>query len=108
MVLGLVQGATENARVVSGLLDHPAKRGLDFSSPGLYLLDGSRALRAAIVQHAGEAAFFQRCQVHKIRNVLTTYPIPANNGSKISCGYAQADAVDALRALYGCMMSRTN
>ena len=54
------------------------------TSPGLYLLDGSRASRAAIVQHAGEAAFFQRCQVHKIRNVLTTYPIPANNGSKIT------------------------
>ena len=29
LVLGLVQGATENAKVVSGLLDHLAERGLD-------------------------------------------------------------------------------
>lgn len=48
VVLGLVQGATENAKVVSGLLDHLAERGLDFSQPRLYLMDGSRALRAAI------------------------------------------------------------
>ncbi len=31
VVLGLVQGATENAKVISGLLDHLAERGLDFS-----------------------------------------------------------------------------
>ncbi len=61
VVLGLVQGATENAKVVSGLLDHLAERGLDFSQPRLYLLDGSRALRAAMERRAGEAAFFQRC-----------------------------------------------
>jgi putative transposase len=68
IVLGLVQGATENATVVSGLLDQLAARGLDFTQPRLYLLDGSKALRAAIVRHAGPAAFFQRCQVHKLRN----------------------------------------
>lgn len=43
VVVGLVEGATENAQVVSGLLDHPAERGLDFSQPRPYLLDGSRA-----------------------------------------------------------------
>ena len=48
VVLGLVQGAPENAQVVSGLLDHLAERGLDFSPPRLYQLEGSRALRAAI------------------------------------------------------------
>jgi len=64
VVLGLVQGATENAKVVSGLFDHLCERGLDFSQPRLYLIDGSRALRAAIERHAGEAAFMQRCQVH--------------------------------------------
>jgi putative transposase len=67
VVLDLVQGATENAKVVSGLLDHLTEPGLDFTQPQLYLLDGSRALRAAIAGHAGEAAFIQRCQVHTIR-----------------------------------------
>ncbi len=73
-VLGLVQGATENAKVVSGLFDHLCERGLDFGQPRLYLIDGSRALRAAIERHAGEAAFIQRCQVHKIRNILAYVP----------------------------------
>jgi putative transposase len=57
VVLGLVRGATENAKVVSGLFDHLCQRGLDFSQPRLYLIDGSRALRAAIERHAGESRF---------------------------------------------------
>ena len=119
VVLGLVQGATENAKVVSGLLDHLAERGLDFNEPRLYLLDGSRALRAAIERHAGEAAFFQRCQVHKIRNVLAYLPdthqhwfkyklrlayLPDTHQHwfkyKLRLAYAQTDAADARQALY--------
>jgi len=44
---------------------HLAGRGLDFGVPRLYVLDGSKALRAAVRRHVGEAAFVQRCQVHK-------------------------------------------
>jgi hypothetical protein len=40
------------------------ERGVDFSSPRLYILDGGKALAAAVRKHAGEAAFIQRCQVH--------------------------------------------
>jgi len=40
------------------------ERGLDFSTPRLYILDGGKALHAAVRRHAGEAAFIQRCQVH--------------------------------------------
>ena len=69
-VLGLRQGATENSAVTSELLADLAERGLDFSIPRLYVLDGSKALRAAVVRHAGNAAFIQRCQIHKIRNVM--------------------------------------
>ena len=67
-VLGLREGATENAAVVSELLSDLAARGLDFSVPRLYVLDGGKALAAAVRRHAGEAAFIQRCQVHKRRN----------------------------------------
>jgi len=45
-------------------------RGLDFSEPRLYVLDGGKALTAAVKKHAGESAAIQRCQVHKRRNVL--------------------------------------
>src|SRR6266852_2909454 len=47
-ILGLRQGATENATVVSELLGELANRGLDFTAPRLYILDGGRALTAAV------------------------------------------------------------
>ena len=55
--------------VVGGLLGELAERGVDFNQPRLYVIDGSKAIRRAISNFAGDAAFFQRCQVHKIRNV---------------------------------------
>lgn len=70
MVLGLRQGATENTTVVKQLLEDLRDRGLDFEVPRLYVLDGSKALRAAVGKMAGKAALIQRCQVHKIRNVV--------------------------------------
>jgi transposase-like protein len=60
-VLGLRQGATENATVVGELLSDLASRGLDFRVPRLYVLDGSKALLATVRRHAGEAACIQRC-----------------------------------------------
>jgi putative transposase len=70
MILGLRQGATENATVVGELLGDLLERGLDFGVPLLYVLDGGKALTAAVKKHAGESAAIQRCLVHKRRNVL--------------------------------------
>jgi transposase-like protein len=70
MILGLRQGATENATVVGELLGDLVDRGFDFTEPRLYILDGGKALTAAVKKHAGESAPIQRCQVHKRRNVL--------------------------------------
>src|SRR5947209_8718632 len=102
IVLGLIQRATENATVVSGLLDQLSARGRDFAQPRLYLLEGSKAVRAAIVRPAGEAAFFQRCQVHKIRNVLEYLPETHRPWIKykMRVAYAQSDASEARQALY--------
>ncbi|MGH9645729.1 MAG: IS256 family transposase [Bryobacteraceae bacterium] len=69
-ILGIRQGATENATVVGELLSDLVNRGLDFSQPRLYILDGGKALSTAVKKHAGESAAIQRCQVHKRRNVL--------------------------------------
>jgi transposase-like protein len=102
MVLGLRQGATENAAVVSGLLGELADRGVDFNQPRLYLLDGSKAIRAAIRSFAGDAAFVQRCQVHKIRNVaeyLSQTERPAVK-FKMRAAYLMPEAADARQALY--------
>jgi transposase-like protein len=70
VLLGLRQGATENATVVKHLLEDLRDRGVDFEVPRLYLLDGGKALHSAVKHMAGKAAFVQRCQVHKIRNVV--------------------------------------
>jgi transposase-like protein len=63
-VLGLREGATENTAVMSSLLSELVERGVDFSVPRLYILDGGKALAAAVGKHAGESAFIQGCQVH--------------------------------------------
>lgn len=73
-VLGLRQGATENATVVGQLCEDLAQRGVDFAQPRLYVLDGAKALSAAVRRCAGEAAIIQRCQLHKRRNVLHHLP----------------------------------
>ena len=69
-VLGMRQGATENAVVIAALLSDLAARGVNFSEPRLYVVDGTKALVKAVCQHAGEAALIHRCQLHKRRDVV--------------------------------------
>ncbi|HEY7616131.1 MAG TPA: IS256 family transposase [Terriglobales bacterium] len=100
-ILGLRQGATENATVVGELLGDLMHRGLDFSESRLYVLDGGKALHAAVKKHAGEAALIQRCQVHKRRNVLdhlteAQRPVVAK---KLNAAYALEDYAAAKQAL---------
>jgi putative transposase len=100
-VLGLREGATENATVVGALLSDLIERGLDFSTPRLYILDGSKALHTAVRRHGGEAALIQRCQVHKKRNVVDHLPdeYKADVRRKMQNAYAMVDYDDAKRAL---------
>lgn len=101
MILGLRQGATENAIVVGELLGDLLNRGLDFTAPRLYVLDGGKALTAAVKKYAGESAAIQRCQVHKRRNVLdhlTDEQKPAV-ARKLNAAYALEEHVAAQQAL---------
>ena len=101
MILGLRQGATENATVVGELLGELVHRGLDFSEPRLYILDGGKALTAAVKRHAGGSAAIQRCQVHKRRNVLdhlTDEQKPAV-AQRLNAAYALEDHAAAKQAL---------
>ena len=101
MILGIRQGATENAAVVGELLGDLVSRGLDFSEPRLYILDGGKALTAAVKKHAGESPAIQRCQVHKRRNVLdhlTDEHKPAV-AKRLHAAYALEDYAAAKQAL---------
>ncbi len=73
-VLGLREGATENTRVATALIEGLVERGLSSERPTLFVVDGARALRRAIAKVFGEHGVVQRCQVHKRRNVLAHLP----------------------------------
>jgi len=73
-VLGLREGSTEKAQVVKSLLSDLVERGLDAEQPRLWVIDGGKALRSAIVRMFGATALIQRCQEHKRRNVLEHLP----------------------------------
>jgi transposase-like protein len=100
-ILGLRQGATENATVVGELLGDLVTRGLDFSQPRLYVLDGGKALSSAVKKYAGKAAVIQRCQVHKRRNVLDhlSEEQQPSVAKKLNAAYAMEDHAAAKLAL---------
>lgn len=100
-VLGVRQGATENAVVVRSLIEEMRERGLCCDQPTLFVLDGSKALRKAVVDVWGPNAVIQRCQVHKKRNVLAHVPDRHRDEvcRRLTEAYTQTDAQAALRSL---------
>ena len=66
--LAVVEGSTENTTLVRGLLVGLRDRGLDITRPILAVLDGAKALAAA-VEEVFDQPVIGRCQIHKVRNV---------------------------------------
>jgi putative transposase len=73
-VLGLVEGASENAAAATALLEDLVARGVKPDRPRLFVIDGSPALRQAIHRVFGEHHPVQRCRSHKVRNVMDHLP----------------------------------
>ena len=73
-VLGIQPGATENAAAVEDLLQQLVARGVDPKAKRLFVIDGAKALRAAINRVFGAQHAVQRCRNHKIRNVCDRLP----------------------------------
>jgi transposase-like protein len=73
-VLGMREGATENAEIAKALLEELVARGLNPTRRRLFIIDGSKALRKAIDQVFGSDQPVQRCRNHKLRNVLSHLP----------------------------------
>jgi transposase-like protein len=72
--LGVVEGSTENASVVRGLISGLRDRGLDASRGILFVLDGGKALSRAVRDVFGDQAVIARCRAHKERNILDHLP----------------------------------
>jgi transposase-like protein len=73
-VLGVREGATENAEAAKDLLEHLVAHGVDPGRRRLFVIDGSKALRAAIHAVFGAVQPVQRCRNHKLRNVVGRLP----------------------------------
>jgi putative transposase len=100
-LLGLWQGATENATVVKAMLEDMVARGLDTNRKCLFVLDGSKALRAAVERVFGQDAAVQRCQLHKLRNVADHLPERCRNDwrRRMRAAYNMMDYQSAQAAL---------
>jgi putative transposase len=87
-VLGLHEGATENATACKGLLANLRQRGLRTDRSILVVIDGSTALRKAVRDVLGKKGVVQRCQIHKRRNVVDY--LPEGMRTRIDTAMAQA------------------
>ncbi|HET9564216.1 MAG TPA: transposase, partial [Mycobacterium sp.] len=94
--LALVEGSTENATLVCGLLVDLRERGLDVTRPMLVGIDGSKALRRAVLDVL-DRPVIQRCQLHKIRNVKDHLPqrLRSSVGRKMTDAYHADSALEA-------------
>jgi putative transposase len=73
-ILGIESGATENAASVKRLLIRLRDQGLSTDRKYLFVIDGAKALRAAIEEVFGGDQPVQRCRNHKLRNVVDELP----------------------------------
>jgi len=101
--LSLVEGSTENATLVTELIVGLRERGLDVTRPILVVIDGSKALRRAVLD-VFDRPVIGRCQLHKIRNVQDRLPEKLRSvvASRMRQAYQANSAVAAeaeLRAL---------
>jgi transposase-like protein len=100
-LLGLRQGATENAEVCTSLLEELRERGVATEVPTLFVLDGAKALRVAVKRVWGRWAIVQRCQAHKKRNVQAHLPQKhwAELSRQMNLAYHESDYDEALKLL---------
>ena len=100
-VLGIWEGSTEKTQVVRALLSDLIERGLSADTPRLWIIDGGKALRRAILEVFGATALIHRCQEHKRRNVLGHLPerMHASVGKAMKDAWQSNDALLAKRQL---------
>ena len=73
-VLGFWEGATENHEICLELLNSLENRGLSLSSEILFVIDGGKGVIKALKERFGKDLIYQRCTVHKDRNIQSHLP----------------------------------
>lgn len=100
-MLGLWQGATENATLCKALLTDLRDRGLRTDRHTLFVLDGSKALHKGVTDVFGEHAVIQRCVQHKRENVLSYLPKSCHGivRQRLKVGWGLKSYTDAKKSL---------
>lgn len=97
-VLGLREGSSENATTVSELLNDLVSRGVGPTRRRLFVIDGAKALRAAIGRVYGDGNPVQRCRNHKVRNACDHLPKDQHANAKATLRAAwKLDAAEGIR-----------
>lgn len=101
IILGFVQTATENTRVIAACLRELMDRGLRITEGLLVVIDGSKGLRRGVQGAFGEAAAVQRCTWHKRENIVAHLPVgqQATWRQKLQRAYEQPTYPEAKAAL---------
>jgi putative transposase len=71
--LEFIQSHSEHSEPVADMLRRMQSRGVDLSNL-LYVLDGSKGFRKAVIQVVGPKALIQRCSWHKFQNIKSYLP----------------------------------
>src|ERR1700739_3562045 len=97
--VGLWDGSTEKKTVVRALLADLVERGLKFDDGLLVVLDGAKALAAAVREVFGDKALIQRCTLHKRRNIAEHLPDKEKDwvDAKLVKAFGHADPEQGLR-----------
>ena len=99
--VGLWIGDTENKTIVKALLADLVARGLSADDGLLILMDGAKALAAAVADVFGDLAVVQRCTLHKRRNVTGHLPKDQQKwvDVKLAAAFANPDVIAGKRAV---------
>jgi putative transposase len=97
--VGLWLGDTENKTVVTHLLADLVDRGLSADGGLLVVIDGAKALAAAMRKVFGDQALIQRCTLHKRRNVADHLPADQRGwvDQRLAKAFNNADPTAGLR-----------
>ena len=83
--LGVVEGTTENTAVCTRLVTGLRDRGLTAEQGLLVVIDGGKALAAAVRNVFGAKALLQRCRRTRSATCSTTFPRPSGPWSNVGC-----------------------
>ena len=74
IILGIEQTATENSRALEQFFEKLIQRGLNYKEGIFFVIDGAKGIAKAIERIFSSIAIIQRCQYHKVENVISYLP----------------------------------